>query len=242
MEMNYSERIRAARKHAGLTQSELARLVGIDQTSISNLERGKSQGSSHTASIARVCGVSAIWLEAGLGEMTADFAIIDRPTPSNAQAVGPFNIWDHETPLHESEIYLPFLREVPEDTSKHHFKIVMVTDHKLRFDRQILQRQGIHTEDAACVAVLGNSMEPVMPDGSTVAINMASTDVIDGKIYAIDHDGHLRVKVLYRLRQGGMRLRSYNQAEHPDEEYTFEELIENKLVILGKAFWYSVIL
>lgn len=242
MDMNYSQRIKTARNHAGLTQSDLAQLVGIDQTSISNLERGKSQGSSHTASIARACGVSAIWLEAGIGEMTADFAVIDRPTPSNASTVGPFNIWDHETALHESEIYLPFLAEVSEGPEKRNFKIVPTTDRKLRFDRKILQRQGIQPEDAVCVSVLGNSMEPVMPDGSTVAIDMAKTDVIDGKIYAIDHDGHLRVKVLYRLRQGGIRLRSYNHAEHPDEEYTFEDLIENKLVVLGKAFWYSVIL
>lgn len=242
MDMNYSQRIKTARNHAGLTQSDLAQLVGIDQTSISNLERGKSQGSSHTASIARACGVSAIWLEAGIGEMTADFAVIDRPTPSNASTVGPFNIWDHETALNESEIYLPFLAEVSEGPEKRNFKIVPTTDRKLRFDRKILQRQGIQPEDAVCVSVLGNSMEPVMPDGSTVAIDMAKTDVIDGKIYAIDHDGHLRVKVLYRLRQGGIRLRSYNHAEHPDEEYTFEDLIENKLVVLGKAFWYSVIL
>ncbi|MDI2594082.1 helix-turn-helix transcriptional regulator [Pseudomonas sp. 681] len=240
--MNYSQRIKAARSHAGLTQSELARLVGIDQTSISNLERGKSQGSSHTASIAKACGVSAIWLEAGLGEMTSDYAIIDRPTPSNAQAVGPFNIWDHETPLDESEIYLPFLKEVPGTPDNPRHTVVLASDHKIRFDRQILKRQGINTEDAVCVTVVGNNMEPIMPDGSTVAIDMANTDVIDGKIYAIDHDGQLRVVVLYRLRQGGVRLRSYNRDEHPDEVYSLEETIETKLIILGKAFWYSVIL
>lgn len=242
MEMNYSQRIKAARSHAGLTQSELARLVGIDQTSISNLERGKSQGSSHTASIAKACGVSAIWLEAGLGEMTSDYAIIDRPTPSNAQAVGPFNIWDHETPLDESEIYLPFLKEAPGTPDNPRHTVVLASDHKIRFDRQILKRQGINTEDAVCATVVGNNMEPIMPDGSTVAIDMANTDVIDGKIYAIDHDGQLRVVVLYRLRQGGVRLRSYNLDEHPDEVYSLEETIETRLVILGKAFWYSVIL
>lgn len=69
--MEYKDRIKAARKHAKLTQAELGRLVGIDQASISDLERGRSGRSSYTASIAQVCGVSAIWLESGAGEMLA---------------------------------------------------------------------------------------------------------------------------------------------------------------------------
>lgn len=67
--MEYKDRIKAARKHARLTQAELAGRVGIDQTSISDLERGKSASSSHGASIASSCGVSALWLEKGVGEM-----------------------------------------------------------------------------------------------------------------------------------------------------------------------------
>lgn len=69
--MEYSDRIRAARKHARLTQSELAKAVGITQVSVSDLERGKSVSSSYNASIAEACGVSAIWLEREEGEMTA---------------------------------------------------------------------------------------------------------------------------------------------------------------------------
>jgi len=68
--MELKDRIKIARKHAGLTQLQLAERAGLDQTSISNLERGKSQGSSFTAQIASVCGVSAIWLAGGKGEMT----------------------------------------------------------------------------------------------------------------------------------------------------------------------------
>jgi transcriptional regulator with XRE-family HTH domain len=37
------DRIRAARKHAGLTQRQLADLLGINQASISDIERGKVQ-------------------------------------------------------------------------------------------------------------------------------------------------------------------------------------------------------
>lgn len=70
--MEYKERIKAARRHAGLTQAQLAKLVGIDQASISDLERGRSQRSSYNASIAKACGVSAIWIESGAGSMAGD--------------------------------------------------------------------------------------------------------------------------------------------------------------------------
>ncbi len=80
-------------------------------------------------------------------------------------------------------------------------------------------------------------MEPVLPDGSTVGVNIGQTQVIDGKMYAIKHDGQLRVKVLYRIPGGGVRLRSFNQSEHPDESYTAEEMAEKSIEIIGRVFW-----
>lgn len=109
--MNYSERLKAARKQAGLTQAELARHVGIDQTSISNLERGKSQASSHTVSIANACGVSPVWLESGVGPMIEDHAVYRGPVPDGFKSTRPFNSWDLESPLDESETFLWFIEE-----------------------------------------------------------------------------------------------------------------------------------
>lgn len=65
-----AERIKAARKHADLTQKALAVKVGVEQPVISQLETGKNLQSVHLPKIAHVCGVSAIWLSDGIGEMT----------------------------------------------------------------------------------------------------------------------------------------------------------------------------
>lgn len=81
-QMDYKERIKAARRHAGLTQAQLAKMVGIDQASVSDLERGRSQRSSYNASIAKACGVSAIWIESGTGPMTST-----EVTPANIKEV-----------------------------------------------------------------------------------------------------------------------------------------------------------
>lgn len=75
--MEYKDRIKAARKHAKLTQDTLAEAVGIKQASISELETGKSLSSSFNASIAKACGVDAVWLETGRGRMLVDASNVD---------------------------------------------------------------------------------------------------------------------------------------------------------------------
>src|SRR5690554_7083122 len=67
--MEYKDRVKAARKHAKLTQAALADAVGIKQASISELETGKSQSSTYNATIAKACGVDPVWLETGRGRM-----------------------------------------------------------------------------------------------------------------------------------------------------------------------------
>jgi len=67
--MDFKQRVRAARKFAGLKQSELADKVGIKQATISEMETGKTVSSSYTASIAHACGVDPLWLETGQGDM-----------------------------------------------------------------------------------------------------------------------------------------------------------------------------
>jgi phage repressor protein C with HTH and peptisase S24 domain len=50
----------------------------------------------------------------------------------------------------------------------------------------------------------------------------------------------LRIKTLYKLPGGGLRLRSFNIDEWPDERFESECL--KQITIIGKVFWYSVLL
>lgn len=67
--MEFKDRLKAARKHAQLNQAELAKASGLTQTSISDLERGKSKGTAFVAQLALACGVDSMWLAEGKGEM-----------------------------------------------------------------------------------------------------------------------------------------------------------------------------
>lgn len=60
-----AERLLIAREAASLSQDELAKLVGIEQASISQLEIGKTKRTSYLAEIARACRVDINWLAFG---------------------------------------------------------------------------------------------------------------------------------------------------------------------------------
>lgn len=67
---DFGQRIKAARKQAGLTQVQLAKAIGISQGTLSEMEND-GMSSTYTVQIAAVCGVSAQWLATGDGSMKA---------------------------------------------------------------------------------------------------------------------------------------------------------------------------
>ncbi|MBH3417583.1 helix-turn-helix transcriptional regulator [Pseudomonas asiatica] len=254
--MKLSERIRAARQHAGLTQRELAEKIGIAQTAISQLESGKTQRSTYLLAIASACNVSSFWLAEGTGPMLPDPAAIGAliksgdisldvapelaryaQDPGVSVALEPIQAWDDDTPLEDDEVEIPFLREVELSAGSGRTVIERSSTAKLRFGKRSLRAHNVQFDQAVCVVVSGNSMEPVLPDGSTVGVNIGQTQIVDGKMYAIKHDGQLRVKILYRVPGGGVRFRSFNQSEHPDETYSADEMAEKSIEIIGRVFW-----
>lgn len=148
--------------------------------------------------------------------------------------------WADDTPLDDDEIELPFLKEVELSAGGGKTVVEVSGTRKLRFGKYTVRNLGVQPEQAVCVSISGNSMEPVLQNGGTVAVDRGKNkvaDVIDGKMYALNHAGHVRVKQLYRLARGGLRLRSFNRDEHPDEEYTAEDLMAEEISIIGRVFW-----
>jgi transcriptional regulator with XRE-family HTH domain len=69
------QRIRAARESAGLSQGQLARLLGLHRPSLSEVEAGKRKVSAEELStIAEHCGVSPTWLATGKEDASSDSA------------------------------------------------------------------------------------------------------------------------------------------------------------------------
>lgn len=79
-------------------------------------------------------------------------------------------------------------------------------------------------------------MEPVIPDGTTIGINKGDKSIKDGKIYAINHDGLLRVKILKKRPGNKVLIQSFNSLEYDDEEVNMEDIN-----VIGRVFWWSVL-
>ncbi|MGP1834349.1 S24 family peptidase [Shewanella frigidimarina] len=226
-----NDRIKERRKLVGLTQPELAKLIGVTKATISQWETAAtSPKGENLYNLAKHLRCATDWLL---------FGKESKPT-SNAEWAGPMETWDSNTPLNDDEVEIPFYMEVELAAGHGIAEAPHYNGPKLRFAKSTLRKSSVDPTNAACVRVSGNSMEPVLPNGSTVGVDTSQTDVSDGKMYAINHDGMLRIKTLYKLPGGGLRLRSFNLDEWPDERYEGDDL--KQITVIGKVFWYSVLL
>lgn len=218
---------------AGLSKADFAEQCGTSASTISQIlgdKAGRNLGDDLARKIEKNLGLKHGWLDLQHNE-----------TPINsvsheAQIIGDIIPWDSRTPLYDDEVEIPFLKEIKISAGS---GCLFQEDHngyKLRFSKSTLRRLNVQPENAVCVEVLGNSMEPVLPDGSTVGVDVGNKIIKDGKMYAIDYGDLLRVKVLYLMPKGKIRIRSYNQDEYDDEECDAAEI-----TVIGKVFWSSVL-
>lgn len=157
---------------------------------------------------------------------------------SNIKETGLFDLWDRNTPLNDDEVEVPLFQEIRLAAGNGFADDIMdYNNFKLRFSRATLRRQGVQYENAVCVVADGNSMEPVIPNGATVGIDTGNKTIRDGSIYAINHGGLLRIKLLYNMPNNQIKIRSYNTDEYDDEIADLDEVS-----VIGKVFWYSVLL
>lgn len=236
--MELKDRLKQARKNAGLSQVELAEKVGIKQSSISEIERGLTRTSGYLIQIAKALDVDPLWLSQGVGE-SASFRA--RPTvQSNAELIGAMSPWGNDDPLDDDEVEIPYYAEVEFAGGGGMTEVVEIAGRKLRFSKETLRAAGVDGDNAACARVNGRSMERLILDGATIGFDKGSTSIIDGEIYAFNQDGMLRVKYLYRMPGGSIRIRSENSEEFPDETLSLEEY-RRDVIMLGRVFWWSTV-
>lgn len=216
-------------------QANLATAIDVQPDYISRCLSGKKGiGEDLARKLEAISGKEKYWLD-------LDHDAVSNKTKEEGPSyvLGSFDAWDSSTPLRDDEVELPFFREVELSAGSGRHEVIENHGCKLRFSKSTLRKQGVSAKYAACVTVSGESMQPVLPDGCVVGIDTNNTTIKNGDMYAIDHHGELRVKVLYRLVGGGIRIKSYND-EYPDEMYSQDDI--QAIKILGRVFWYSVLI
>lgn len=237
------------RKHSGdrlvealelskVKTKELGEQLGIDPQRITNWKRRGVPGSMLTKT-ADALRVNRIWLETGKGSPHS-LHLVKETTPSY-YTIDQLSPWDDETPVDDDEVELPLYKEVELASGSGKTAVHEDATRKLRFSRATLRQCGVVPENAVFATNTGYSNHPLILHGATIGIDRGMTKVIDDEPYAIDHDGQLRVKFLRRIPGGGLRMRSFNTAEHPDEDYTGDDIETRAIRILGRVFWWSSI-
>nr|DAR77008.1 MAG TPA: Repressor protein CI [Caudoviricetes sp.] len=218
------------------TQQQLADFAGVSKGLVGQWFNGSTGlGAKPLLAFGNKTRFSTQWLADGTGEKyQSDPA--SKAMKSNATAFAVVETWQDDTPLNDAECEVPFLKEVRLAAGSGSFEASDFNGYKLRFHESSLRRKGINPKDVVCVSADGNSMEPVFPDGATLGVDTSQKHIKDGKIYAINHDGWLRTKILYRLPGNKIRIHSYNEEEHPDEEVDAADI-----QVIGRVFWWSVL-
>jgi phage repressor protein C with HTH and peptisase S24 domain len=198
--MNYGERLKKARQNAKLSQAALAEKVKISQANISKLEISNASGSEFTAQIARACDVNPHWLATGDGEMidssSNTIPLFSRSAKQDVAEYKPEPINLFENPDY------PSIRRVNLRLSAGivGFSIDHDIDDKspIVMQRQWFESRGYNPSKLLATGVRGDSMSPGMNDGDTVVINTEDTTPVDGIAFAINYEGELTVKRLFR--------------------------------------------
>ncbi|MCX4217989.1 helix-turn-helix transcriptional regulator [Pseudomonas sp. MCal1] len=246
---NSGQRLRAHLDEAGISYKDFAASIGVEPQHVNHwFKRGIPKGRIFT--VADSLGVNPRWLADGGDGEPLEPKIFSNQTVEDAPHkleellpvyLEPLAPWDDDTPLEDDEVELKLYKEVELSSGHGRTAVQEIAGPKLRFSRHTMRLCGVDPSQAVFATNAGNSNHPLILHGATVGVDKGMTRIVDGEIYAIDHDGLLRVKFLERLPGGGLRMRSYNQPEFKDEDYGFDEIMEQRIVILGRVFWWSTI-
>lgn len=241
-----ADRLNYAMQEMGMSQGQLAKIANMAQPTIWRIASGNARGTTKIVELANALGIRPEWLSSGEGPMRADnIQIRNRESSIPPESEwGNVDAWDKNTPLPDDEVEVPFLKDIEFACGDGR---LIDEDHngfKLRFSKATLRRIGANTDGSGvlCFPATGDSMEPIIPGGTTVAIDTNNKRIVDGKLYAIGQDdgcnGQLkRIKQIYRKPGGKLIIRSFNINSYPDEEADM-----NSVEIIGRVFWYSVLL
>jgi len=222
--MNKAESLERLLEAAGnISQEELARVLDESPQTITNWKkRGVSKAGAIKASAA--FGISTNWILNGK----------DQPDSLNASKVIE---WDSSTNVDDDEIEVPFYKDFLVSCGVGTLpQIVGQPARKLRLGKATLRSYGVSPENAYALTAHGDSMKSVINNGATVYVDLGQTNIVDGKIYAINHGGLFKFKYLYKMPMGGVRIVSENKEEYPEEVLTAQEMIDQEFCVVAYAF------
>jgi phage repressor protein C with HTH and peptisase S24 domain len=233
--MNTSgDRLRALLRECHLSATDFAANRKVTPQHVNNwFKRGIPM--ARLEEVAKLLTVNARWLRSGDGPKHPGDDIDDGKGSNTSVATRT------HADLAFEDVQVPLFKEIESANGHGQTVVAESPNRKIRLPLRTLQAMNIDPDKAVCAAMIGNSMAEKIQHGSIIGIDRGMTQVIDGEIYALEHDGMLRVKYLYRLPGGALRARSHNSTEYPDEIFTAEQIQQQNIRVMGWVFWWSTL-
>jgi phage repressor protein C with HTH and peptisase S24 domain len=194
--MSIGERIKQARKAAKMSQEVLAKRTGLSQSTLSDLETGKSAGTTYVATLAASLGVSALWLETGKGQMA----------PGAFERLPLLGVLAEEFKrVHAADQDDPTMTQIRRVKIKVQAGITGFQVEPEHYDGETqgvptkwMLKEGLSKDALVSTTVRGESMEPALYDGDVIVVNTRDTQLVSGAVYVINYEGEAVVKRMLR--------------------------------------------
>ena len=103
----------------------------------------------------------------------------------------------------------------------------------MKFPTRCLRREGLNAQQCRIIRVVGESMEPTLPDGCSILVNQEVSEPEDEKIFVIRAGDELIVKRTLQLRSGRWAVASDN----PDTKTWPTRPWPTDAVVIGEVRW-----
>ncbi|WP_188012762.1 XRE family transcriptional regulator [Photobacterium damselae] len=209
--------VKTLRLKAGLSQQELAEHVGVTKSTISQWERSVFYPKhKYINQLAKFFGKSTNEI------LGIDKTKIEEDCSCESE---------HE---YEEITKIPFYNSINaaagngyqnDDNNSYDYEFIRLKDLPYRKNY----------DQFCCINVIGDSMEPVLKNGSLIVVDSSQKDIVDGSMYVFVQDDFIRVKIFSYEKQQ-IKISSYN-SRYKDEYYRFDEV--SNLYIVGKVVFHA---
>jgi|SRR6185312_1237053 len=226
---SFGERFRRVRGER--SQQAVADAVGVTRATISQWERGDTRpeniGNEKMQRAVNALGTTAEYLLTGKGQpgrapvvvQVGGVQGVDDEFDYDARTGVTFPVYDMDVSAGPGRLIAEFVE----------------TRKKLYFHRSWMKEIGAKETELKIVKVRGESMQPTLHDDDDIVIHLGKTRIRDGKVFAVAYAGEARVKRLYQMAGGKLRVVSDNpdKVRYPDEIIEGEAL--NDILVIGQV-------
>ncbi|PIT52336.1 hypothetical protein BHC44_08900 [Snodgrassella alvi] len=230
-----NEIYKAKKKELNLNQLKVGDLMNISQGAVNHYLNGINALNYESASqFAKILQVPVSDFSPRLAKKIQ--TLVPRDFASNVGAKGNYLLWDDDNPLPEDEyVLVNYYKDVRLAAGDGSYDCTDYNDFKIAFPRNALRKCGVSPNKAVCMTIKGDSMEPVLPDGAIVGVNLDGKRIINNEIYVFRHSGSLHVKQLSWNDDNTINIHSFNSSRKDETAYLEE------MEIIGQVFTWSVI-